>query len=169
MIDEYLYVVDDNDQVIGRRSRTEIHQSGLIHRAVHILIFNKQGELFLQKRSMAKDSNPGLWDSSAAGHVDYGESYDECAVRELEEELGIKLQKAPNSLFKLPASQATGMEFCQVYSLIHDGPFNLNNEEIETGRWYGMDDFTAWIESGGDGLTQTFKTIWGRLQQIRSI
>ena len=61
-----------------------------MHRAVHILVFNQRGELFLQKRSMSKDNDPGMWDSSAAGHVDSGESYLDCATREIEEELGVE-------------------------------------------------------------------------------
>ena len=78
---ELLYVVDENDRVIGARTRGEIHARGLMHRATHILVFNSQGELFLQKRSMSKDENPGLWDPSAAGHVNSGEDYATFAVR----------------------------------------------------------------------------------------
>ena len=86
---ELLSVVDENDCIIDTCPRHIIHATGLRHRAVHILVFNEQGQLFLQKRSMKKDLNGGLWDTSAAGHVDAGEDYDVSAVREIEEELGI--------------------------------------------------------------------------------
>ena len=84
---EMLAVVDESDQVVGSERRDVIHRDGLLHRAVHIFALNKHGEIFLQKRSRLKDKCPGLWDSSAAGHVDAGEEYDVCAARELEEEL----------------------------------------------------------------------------------
>ena len=71
--DELLYEVDEHDAIIGPRTRGELHRLKLRHRAVHILLFNRRGEVFLQKRSASKDINPGLWDTSAAGHVDFGE------------------------------------------------------------------------------------------------
>jgi hypothetical protein len=83
---ELLDVVDENDNVITVKTRGEIHAQGLMHRAVHILVFNSDGELFLQKRSLSKDEQPGKWDSSAAGHLDSGEDYHDCARREIAEE-----------------------------------------------------------------------------------
>ena len=76
---EILDVVDMDDLVIGQETRKEIHYKGLIHRSVHIFVFNLGGELYLQKRAYSKDENPGLWDSSSAGHVESGESYIDCA------------------------------------------------------------------------------------------
>ena len=70
MADEIFDVVDEADEVVGTETRREVHRRKLLHRAVHILIYNSKGEIFLQKRSMSKDSCPGLWDSSASGHVD---------------------------------------------------------------------------------------------------
>ena len=77
MSEEIFDIVDERDEVVGRRPRSEVHRLGLQHRAVHVLVFNARGELFLQKRSMQKDCFPGAWDSSAAGHLDSGESYDD--------------------------------------------------------------------------------------------
>jgi isopentenyldiphosphate isomerase len=90
-MDEIFDVVDEHDQVIRQETRREVHRRGLRHRAVHILIFNQRGQVFLQKRSMQNDSFPGAWDSSASGHLDTGEDYDACAVRELREEIGLEL------------------------------------------------------------------------------
>src|SRR5688572_32467185 len=110
MSEEIFDVVNDRDEIIGRNTRAEVHRLGLQHRAVHVVVFNARGEIFLQKRSMKKDCFPGAWDSSAAGHLDCGEEYDVCAVRELGEELGLTLAEAPWRLFKLAATPETGME-----------------------------------------------------------
>src|SRR5580765_8401907 len=115
MAEEIFDVVNEQDEVIGRRPRNEVHRLGLMHRAVHVLVFNARGEVFLQKRSMSKDRQPGLWDSSASGHVDTGEEYDACAVRELGEELGLHVRETPHRVFKLTASPETDQEHVWVY------------------------------------------------------
>src|SRR5580700_4178726 len=136
MTEEIFDVVNERDEVVGQNTRREVHRLGLTHRAVHVLVFNKRGEVFLQKRSMAKDCFPGAWDSSASGHVDSGEDYDACAVRELREELGLVIETAPSRLFKIAACAETGQEFCWVYRLASEGPFVLHPEEIERGDWF---------------------------------
>src|ERR1700722_17566559 len=115
--DEIFDVVNDRDEVIGQNTRGEVHRLGLKHRAVHVLVFNRRGEIFLQKRSMRKDTFPGAWDSSASGHLDSGESYDDCAVRELREEIGLQIARAPERIFRLEACAETGQEFVWVYRL----------------------------------------------------
>lgn len=157
---ELLPVVDEHDRLIDTRRRAEIHSRGLRHRAVHILVFNDQQQLFLQKRSLNKDINPGLWDSSAAGHVDAGESYDHCAARELTEELGITVASPPALLFKIPASEVTGMEFVQVYHWSHNGPFRLSAEEIDQGDWFSTQAIDQRVADDDGLLTDTFKTLW---------
>jgi isopentenyl-diphosphate delta-isomerase type 1 len=157
---EILDIVDNNDQVIGNRSRFEIHRDGNLHRAVHILVFNRQNQLFLQKRSLLKDINAGLWDSSAAGHVDSGEDYDQCAVRELAEELGIIANKDLNYLFKMDATAATGMEFIRVYRIIYDGPLTLSPKEIDDGLWLEPTIITVRVTDDDPELTETFKWLW---------
>src|SRR5205807_7544353 len=107
---EIFDVVNERDEVIGRQSRSEVHRLGLMHRAVHVLVFNSRGQIFLQKRSLKKDRQPGLWDSSTSGHVDSGEDYDACAVRELREEIGLLLATPPERQFKLAACPDTDQE-----------------------------------------------------------
>jgi isopentenyldiphosphate isomerase len=162
MHNEQLAVVDDHDQVLKYLPRGEIHACGLLHRAVHILVFNQLGQLFLQKRSMQKDSNPGLWDSSAAGHVDAGEDYDSCAPRELSEELGVAAQL--QSLFKLAPTPELGIEFIQVYKCEHNGPFVLASEEIDEGAWFTTDEIVNRVTSNDPRLTFIFKIIWQKYQ-----
>jgi len=162
---ELLDVVDENDQVIGVKTRGEIHLEGLMHRSVHILVFNSVGDLFLQKRSMDKDNDPGLWDSSAAGHVDSGEDYYQCAIRELKEELGIELNGCLEQLFRLSASPVTGMEHCIVYSCNHDGPFELQEEEIDEGVWITPVEMDQRVADEDPILTPVLRFIWNKYRK----
>ncbi|HHZ71213.1 MAG TPA: NUDIX domain-containing protein [Methylococcaceae bacterium] len=157
---EQLAVVDEQDKVIEIRDRDEIHRLGLRHRAVHILIFNQKQELFLQKRSHKKDINAGLWDSSAAGHVDAGEEYKDCITREVHEELGVTLNTPPELLFKLSPSYENGMEFIHVYCCQHNGPFMLCRDEIDQGQWVSSAKISQLVAENAPHLTATFKSIW---------
>ncbi len=98
MPEDIFDVVNERDEVIDRKPRSEVHRLGLLHRAVHVLVFNGRGQIFLQKRSMKKDRQPGVWDSSASGHVDSGEDYDATSVREVREEIGLRLEKNSGAL-----------------------------------------------------------------------
>jgi len=162
---ELLSVVDKNDQVIDTLPRHIIHASGLIHRAVHILIFNSKKQLFLQKRSIKKDLNKGLWDTSAAGHVDAGEKYIDSAIRETEEELGIDIKETIFPLLKLSPTKQLGMEFIWVYQSIHDGPFTLNMDEIETGDWFSVEEISKRVLNNDLTMTETFKIIWQKYSE----
>ena len=164
MHSEYLPVVDENDKVIGKSPRNIVHASKLRHRAVHILVFDDPGRLFLQKRSLNKDINPGLWDTSAAGHVDPDEEYDASASREIREELGIGADGLIEFLFKLPAAECTGMEFVNVYRCTHNGPFVLAPDEIEDGQWFSVETVSARVRADDPMLTGTFKTLWRQFE-----
>ena len=163
---ELLDVVDENDNVVAVKTRGEIHASGLMHRAVHILLFNSRGELFLQKRSMSKDEQPGKWDSSAAGHVDSGEDYLDCACREIGEELGIVVERPLQALFKLPASARIGNEHCMVYSYCFDGPLVLQADEIDDGEWVDPATMDRRVAEADPLLTGAIKLIWRRYREL---
>lgn len=158
MHNELLAVVDEYDRIIDHCPRHQIHALALRHRAVHILVFNGSGQLLLQKRSMKKDLNKGLWDSSAAGHVDQGENYDDCAPRELQEELGVSAEVSP--LFKLEPKPELGMEFIQVYNCQHNGPFQLAVDEIDEICWFDPKQVDQQVREDDATLTETFKIIW---------
>ena len=162
-VEEIFDVVDDQDRVIGQRARSEVHRLGLLHRSVHVLVFNALGQMFLQKRSMHKDENPGVWDASISGHLDSGESYDQCAIRESREELGIVLVVAPQPLFKIEASATTGYEFTWVYRTESEGPFVLQAEEIEGGDWFELDYLSRWSADRPDELAPTLRIILATL------
>jgi isopentenyldiphosphate isomerase len=160
MSEEIFDVVNERDEVIGQERRSEVHRLGLLHRAVHVLVQNHAGQIFLQKRSLTKDRQPGLWDSSASGHLDHGEDYDACAVRELREELGWTLDAPPQRLFKLAASLDTDQEFVWVYTCKAEGPFVLHPEEIECGAWFEPAEITRWMSARPEEFARTLRTIW---------
>ena len=160
MSEEVFDVVNERDQVVGRNTRREVHACGLLHRAVHVLVFNSRGEIFLQKRSMKKDRQPGVWDSSSSGHVDSGEDYETCAVRELREEIGLTVEKAPERLFKIAACPETDQEFVWVYRCQAEGPFRLHPGEIERGGWFMPDKVTRWMTEKPEDFASAFRLIW---------
>lgn len=162
MGEEIFDVVNERDEVIGQRPRSEVHRLHLRHRAVHVLVFNQRGNLLLQKRSMRKDCFPGTWDSSASGHLDQGEAYDACAVRELREEIGLEVTSVPERLFYLAAEPATGHEFVWVYRCESEGPFRLQETEVDRVEWFHPDVLTGWIERRPGDFASAFVVIWRR-------
>ena len=169
MGEEIFDVVNERDEVIGQNTRREVHARGLWHRAVHVLVFNARGEVFLQKRSMKKDRQPGVWDSSCSGHVDSGEIYDETAVRELGEELGLKITSQTTAtassqplqkLFKIDACAETDAEFVWIYRCKSEGPFQLHPDEIETGGWFAATAVSKWIAEKPEEFATAFVLIW---------
>lgn len=163
-LDELFDVVDENDNVVGRAPRREVHAKHLLHRAVHIFILNAKGEVFLQRRSRYKDTHPGRRSSSCAGHVDAGDDYDATVPRELHEELGIApgTYATPEKLFKVAACRETGMEFVWVYRMRHEGPFTLNAAEVEAGEWLSQEAVTRAVAETPDDFTPSMVLLWNR-------
>ncbi len=161
--EEIFDVVDENDEVVDHATRAEVHARNLLHRAVHLFVINRKGELFLQKRSMAKDRHPGCWDSSAAGHLDVGEDYRACAERELREELGVEAPLI--EIGALPASEATGHEFVRVYSTEHEGPFKLPPAEVSTGGFFTRDQVRQWVQKRPKDFAPAFLECHRLLEQ----
>ena len=151
---ETLQVVDERDRPIHGADRATVHSEKLLHRAVHVFILNKTGELYLQRRSYRKDTFPRKWDSSAAGHVDLGESYEACATRELREELGLVEQ--PTQIGQVPASEKTGQEFIRIYQAEADEIVDLNEQEIETGGFFPLAVIDDWIRQRPEDFASGF-------------
>ena len=163
MPEEYFDIVNEDDEVIGQQPRSIVHEKGLRHRAAHVLVFNTDGKVFLQLRSMSKDNNPGVWDSACSGHVDAGESYADAATRELMEEIGLPPKTPLEPLFKIDACEDTGQEFVWVYQTQSEGPFTLNTDEIDAGRWVSPEDVTKAVAETPEKYSPSFRLIWKRL------
>jgi isopentenyl-diphosphate delta-isomerase type 1 len=129
--DEILEVVDKNGKVKGFAKRSEVHSDPtLIHRVVHVLVFDKKGRLLLQRRSMKKDVAPGKWDTSVGGHVNPGEDIPEAAKREMKEELGIE-KGALAYQYSYLFSNHRESELVSTFTCQYNGKFFFNKDEID--------------------------------------
>lgn len=127
---ELFIVVDKDDNIIGYRTRWDCHHDKiLIHRTIGIAVFDDKGRVLLQKRSNTKDLQPGLWAISVSGHVTKGQTYEEAAVREIQEELNITLPITFEKKFILASEKET--EMSAIFSAKSNGPFKPNPIEID--------------------------------------
>ena len=141
MTEELVDIVDDNDNVIATVTRSEMRSRRLQHRSVGIAVMSTDGRLLIHRRSIAKDIWPGWWDIAAGGVVAAGETYDEAARRELEEELGVD-----GDVELLGQSRYVDddvAEMCRCYRVVHDGPFAFNDGEVSEVRWVTFAELEA--------------------------
>ncbi|MEE9332773.1 MAG: NUDIX domain-containing protein [Granulosicoccaceae bacterium] len=162
-----LDIVNEADEVVAHATRDAVHAGNHLHRATHMVLQNSSAEVFVQLRSLSKDMHPGLWDTSAAGHVDAGESYIDCAVRELQEELGVQvLADQLHEFMRVAPSEDNGYEFVRVYWVNSDAPITLEAKEIDDGRWMSASALDNWLaESPGD-FTPDFHQIWQNAKSL---
>jgi isopentenyl-diphosphate delta-isomerase type 1 len=159
---EVFDLVDPYGNRIGQALRSECHGNPeLLHQAVHVFVVNRAGELFLQKRSLHKDVQPGKWDTSVGGHVDAGEEAEEAARRELDEELGIE-DALPEFLYSYLWQSPVESELIRSYRLEHEGPFRLQPEELEDGRFWALSEIEASLGSGI--FTPNFEHEWPNIR-----
>lgn len=158
MSEEIFDVCDENDCVIGTAPRSEVHRRKLLHRAVHIWVWNSDGELMLQKRTETKDEFPGCFTSSASGHVDSGESYEAAAIRELREELQLQGELIPGE--KLPASESTAFEHTVLYHLQTDTPAVPDPGEIAEVFFLSTAEVAARLANAPEQFTPPFRVLF---------
>ena len=158
MPEEMFDVVDEQDRVIEQRARSEVHRLKLRHRAVSIFVLDSRGRLLLQQRSATKDEYPLRYTSSASGHVSAGETYDETAPREMQEELGLF---APlDRLAKFPAGPETANEFTVLYRAITDEPPCFDPGEIVGGDFYELAEIDAWLDRAPEDFSPPFQVAY---------
>ena len=147
-MEEVFDIVDADDNVIGTATRNEVHGNpSLFHRVSHVMVFNFNGELFLQKRGLDKDVQPGKWDTSVGGHVDSGETYEVAAIREMEEELGVR-DLDITFLYKYKHSNDYETEYVSTFSTVWDGEIVTNSDEIIKGRFWKLDEIESKVSKG---------------------
>jgi isopentenyldiphosphate isomerase len=164
---EYFPLVTDDGQVIGKASRAECHSgSFLLHPVVHLHVFNSNGELYLQKRAMDKDIQPGKWDTSVGGHVDFGEEVTHALRREVEEELGITAFE-PVFILRYKFVSDKEAELVHSYRTVYDGNIHPDPVEISEGRFWKTSEIEAQL--GKDVFTPNFEQEWARIIAIKDL
>ena len=145
---EVFPLVDEQGQVIGSATRGECHSgSFLLHPVVHLHVFNSKGEVYLQKRPEWKDIQPGKWDTSVGGHIDYGETPEEALTREVREELGIT-DFVPERVGQYVFESRREREYVYVHKTVYDAPVCPSASELDGGRFWPVEDIRAAIGQG---------------------
>ena len=159
---EYFPLVSDDGTVIGKATRTECHSgSFLLHPVVHLHVFNTAGELYLQKRNINKDIQPGKWDTSVGGHVDFGEEMEVALIREVIEELGIRdFQPIFITQYKFVSDKEA--ELVHSHYCIYDGDITPNPNEISEGKFWKITEIEAAI--GKNIFTPNFEQEFVKLE-----
>ncbi len=145
---EWLNIVDEEGNITGSAPRSEIHgNNSLLHRVVHIFVFNDRNDLILQKRSMKKDVAPGKWDTSVGGHVDLDETVEEAVLREMEEELGIA-GVTPSFMYSYIHRNDYESELVFSYKCLYAGKIVFNEDEIDTVKGWSAGDIQSNLGKG---------------------
>lgn len=143
MTEEFFPLVDIEGNVIGKSTRKECHSGTfLLHPVVHLHVFNSKKELYLQKRGLNKDIQPGKWDTSVGGHVDYGETVKEALLREVSEELGI-VDFEPVFMIRYKFVSDREAELVNSYYTIYDGKITPDPVEISEGRFWKIEEIIS--------------------------
>jgi isopentenyldiphosphate isomerase len=146
--EEQLEIVNEEGGVVGLALRSEIHGNpSLLHRVVHVLVFNSEGKLLLQKRSLRKDVAPGRWDTSVGGHVGVGEELSLSAWREMEEELGIAGREI-EFLYAYRHTNPHETELVTTYRCTYSGEIRFNREEIDEVRFWSIEEIKEAMDKG---------------------
>lgn len=163
--EETFPIVNEQGEVIGRETRNYCHSGAKpLHPVVHLHILNPQGELYLQKRAMNKDIQPGKWDTAVGGHIRYGESVEEALTREANEELNINGFSAQRVLCYIFES-AIEKELVYTHITTFDGEITPDGDELETGRFWPIHEIEQHL--GQNIFTPNFEQEFSRLRQIK--
>ena len=158
MADEYIDILDKDGNFTGKVAlKSEAHQNGWYHASVHIWLYTEDGNILFQKRGDDKDTYPGLWDISVAGHIAAGESSISTAIREAKEEIGIDINNSDLELLqvrlseKIPTPFIIDNEYNHVFLCTLTNPLDeliLQQEEVADARLVSIQTFQSQLESG---------------------
>jgi isopentenyldiphosphate isomerase len=147
-MEEVFPLVDLEGNVVGKATRKECHTGTFyLHPVVHLHVFNKEGSLFMQKRSEDKDIQPGKWDTSVGGHVDFGEKFEDALYREASEELGI-IRFEPFYAFRYDYRSDKEYELVNTFITFYDGIIVPDHKEIAEGRFWEVQEILSNIGKG---------------------
>ncbi|MFA6391265.1 MAG: NUDIX domain-containing protein [Patescibacteria group bacterium] len=153
---ELMIVVDNSNNAIGKATMEEIRKKGLNHRSVHIFIFNKDNELLICKRPHFKKAYPNMYTSSAGGKVNFGETFEESANRELKEELGIVTELSKVGSYVIENELKNNKVFHELFYGMSEGPFNLDPNEIVQCEFVKLDEISKRIKKDNNNFVRPF-------------
>jgi len=163
--EEIFPLVDETGNIIGQATRKECHGGSLLlHPVVHLHIFNSKGDLFLQKRSLSKDIQPGKWDTAVGGHIDLGEEVETALRREAREELGV-VDFKPEFNYSYVWESSVERELVYSYRTVYEGEFKIDPVELDEGRFWSFDEIEKALSE--DVFTPNFKKEFEMLKKVK--
>ena len=161
---ELLPIVDENGNTIGKTTRSEAHgPKRPLHPVVHLHLFNSQGKLYLQRRPLWKDVQPGKWDTSVGGHIDFGETVEEALAREAREELGLSLTTTVPLYTYIHRSDKEA-EYVNTFATVcNPTEITINYNEISEGLFFEMQTIESLLQTGC--FTPNFELEFQRLKE----
>jgi isopentenyl-diphosphate delta-isomerase len=161
-MEEFVVLVNPEDQVLGSMEKQQAHVNGLLHRAFSVFLFNSKGEMLLQKRASGKYHSPLKWTNAVCSHPRFEETYLEGANRRLQEELGIEVELSEKFSFIYKADVGNGLwehELDHVFTGTFENEFMLNREEVEEVKYISMEDLDKEMTEKPENFTEWFKII----------
>ncbi|MBA4322231.1 MAG: NTP pyrophosphohydrolase [Odoribacter sp.] len=154
--EEWFPVMDENGQVTGKAPRSVCHdgKSKLLHPVVHLHLFNKEGKIFLQKRSVKKDIQPGKWDTSVGGHIAPGETIEDALSREAREEIGLR-NLEPHFVIRYLWESPHEKELVFSFVTVSENLPLINKEEIDEGKFWSIEEIGR--NTGNETFTPNFE------------
>ena len=148
VVTEWFPVVEPSGLVVGRAARQYCHSGAKpLHLVIHIHIIDRMSRIYLQKRSMLKEIQPGKWDTAVGGHVAYGESILEAVYREASEELGL-MNFNPVYIETYEFESPIEREMVNVFAAVGSYELKPDLDEVDEGRWWDLADIDAAIGKG---------------------
>jgi isopentenyl-diphosphate delta-isomerase len=160
-------LVNEKDEAIGSMEKIEAHEKALLHRAFSIFIFNKKGEMLLQKRAATKYHSAGLWTNACCSHPQPGEDLLLSATKRLQEEMGFEttITKAFDFIYNAPFDNGlTEYEFDHVFIGSYDGAVEPNHEEVSDYCYKSMADLKESVVDNSRSYTEWFKIAFPKLE-----
>ena len=165
---EYVILVDENDQEIGKMEKQEAHEKGLLHRAFSVFVFNENKELLLQQRALTKYHSAGLWTNTCCSHPRIGETIEQAAHRRLMEEMGFDCDLSTKTSFIYKAAFENGLtehEFDHVLVGSFNGEININPTEVKNFKWINLEELQIDLLQNNQNYTAWFKIIFDNFQK----
>jgi isopentenyldiphosphate isomerase/intracellular septation protein A len=165
--EEWFDIVTEKGEIKGKAPRSVVHGNPqLLHPVVHLHVFNKKGQIYLQKRAMSKEVQPGKWDTSVGGHIHSGEDVNTALHREAMEELGINVENF-QPLYSYVMRNDFESELVHTFRIVSNGPFKINRDEIIFGKFWRLNDIRNNL--GKEIFTPNFEQEFALLQNYISL